>query len=255
MKNTVFTSFLILSLTINCLAKQKTADEFLKLVRKPQLTDAWALMSGYVEHKRPKIEKDGKVVQKKELLEADIRLGIRFMSDSMIGQLIFDKKEEYSIGQNFEDGIAGTTVTQITPEKKEDAKLPDFGLRPSDLTLSFLYWKFEKEFESERISGQKCRVMKLKHPDLKESVKVWFSEKYAFPMKVEWYKDGKVKREATFSDFKEIKNEMVMIKRFKIQKRESLLSSSWETRVVFEDIDAAKMKTKKAPENLFLKEK
>ena len=93
----------------------------------------------------------------------------------------------------------------------KDNSFDKVGLKPTDLSLAFMYWDYIKEYPRDGLGavGQyKCRVMLLANPDTDKDdkyVKVWLSERVLAPLKVEWYKDLKKDpiKELTFKDFAE----------------------------------------------------
>lgn len=245
--------FVGLFVTISAFSEQKeSVESFLKSVRQPQLTEAWSLMSGKAEHYRAEIVKNDEVIQEEQAMTAPIRLGMRFQTDSINAQLVFNNTEIYAVGQQLTDGQAGTTVTRLSPVEDKDVLLPEFGLRPSDLTLSFVHWDFVKEEASERVSGLSCRVMILQNPASDEQVRLWLAERYRFPVKVQWLLKDKVQREARFSDFKEINGDLVMIKQFRIENKSGAFNENWQTRITFEEIEADRDLRQAPPANLFI---
>jgi len=157
-------------------AKLDTAD-FLKIARRPPSEESWAKMQGEISHKRGTAD----------TVKYPIYLGIRFTSERTIAQVVANKNEFYNIGQTYSDKPDSTSII-VNRIEKDKSVLADCGIRPEDLTLSFLYWPFHKELKSENIKTLSCRVFQLLSPDKKESATVYISTQYFFPLKVEWCK-------------------------------------------------------------------
>ena len=150
---------------------------FLKLVRYPQVQASWATLEGML-----RLKKSG---EKKVKVPIELRAAINH--ERISAQLIFNKKERYRIHQKF---IGEAESTTITLERQQDVgklSLTDTGLKPGDLTLSFLYWDFDSELKMDRVRGQRCRVVKLTRPGHDEYVIIWISRKYHFPLTVKWF--------------------------------------------------------------------
>ncbi|MCX6985459.1 MAG: hypothetical protein NT118_12030 [Lentisphaerae bacterium] len=153
------------------------AAEFLKIARRPPIEESWAKMQGEISHKRGTAD----------TVKYPIYLGIRFTPERTLAQVVANKNEFYTIGQAYSDKPESTTIIVNRPEKDKSV-LADCGIRPEDLTLSFLYWSFQKELKNAEIKGYPCRVFQLLSPDKKESTTVYISSQYFFPLKVEWFK-------------------------------------------------------------------
>jgi hypothetical protein len=178
------------------------AVEFLKIARRPPIEESWAKMQGEISHKRGS----------SDTIRYPIYLGIRFTPERTLAQVVANKNEFYLIGQAYSDKPESTTIIVNRPEKDKSV-LADCGIRPEDLTLSFLYWSFQKELKSGEIKGYPCRIFQLLSPDKKESATVYISSQYFFPLKVEWFKtsDGneppKPERTLEIKSFKKGANE------------------------------------------------
>ena len=159
-------------------AKMEAAD-FLKVSRRPPLQESWAKMQGEISHKRGS----------EDTVRHPIYLGLRFTPERTLAQVVANSNEFYLIGQSYTDKPESTSVIVNRPEN--DKSVLDYcGIRPEDLTLSFMYWPFQKEMKSDEISGFPCRVFQLQSPDKKEYAVVYISTQYFFPLKVEWFKTG-----------------------------------------------------------------
>jgi hypothetical protein len=185
-------------------------------------------------------------VKGKKTQSLPIALRLRLSPVRIFAQLI-SGEERYLIGQNFADGLHGTSVI---PERKAPEgvmTLADAGLRPSDMTLSFLYWTFVDELENDRVGGRKCRVVSLAHADAREHVKVWISKEFRFPLRVHWFKaDSKEPyRELEFAGFEKIDNTWIV-------KEVDIRNAGWKTEVLFSDNVLHHVGDKPVPDNLFL---
>ncbi len=152
---------------------------FLKIARRPPLEESWAKMQGELSHKRGS----------SETVKYPVYLGIRFTPERTLAQVVANKNEYYLIGQEYSDKPESTSIIVNRPETDKSV-LANCGVRPEDLTLSFLYWPFQKELKSEDIKGYPCRVFQLLSPDKKEYTIVYISSQYFFPLKVEWFKNS-----------------------------------------------------------------
>ena len=161
-----------------------SAEELLAVARKPRASVGnWASLDGEARHRR-----SGRSAEK-----MPVYLGIWFTPDRALAQLIVDNSEGYIIGQDFDASGRGGSTTPMGhyPEPKLDR----FGLRPGDLTLSFIYWPLVRELESSRVRGMACRDMMFESPSwtgLREWVRCSISEEYGYPLKAEWYASPEV---------------------------------------------------------------
>jgi hypothetical protein len=134
-----------------------------------------------------------------------IYLGIRFTPERTLAQVVANNNEFYLIGQAYSDKPESTSIIVNRPDK-EKSVLADCGIRPEDLTLSFLYWPLQKELKNDSIKGYPCRVFQLLSPDKKESANVYISSQYFFPLKVEWFKNSNGKEPSVPSRTLEVKS-------------------------------------------------
>jgi hypothetical protein len=191
MKN-IFNLALLLGLLVSILPqgfagdkKKYSAEEFLKIVRNPPRKECWAIMDGNVTHRR----------RGKDSLEEPLYLGILFTPTRSLAQVVIGSKEAYNVGQTYQGGKESTSIIPLTGVKHKDSKLAEFGLRPQDLTMSFLYGKFIEELKPEEVKGRDCRVFLLESPDKKEKVKVFISSEYFFPLRVQWFNNDSKSKE------------------------------------------------------------
>ena len=164
--------------------------------------------------------------------------------------MIFNIAERYRILQKFGASSLGNILEREKQGDKETITLSDVGLRPDDITLSFLYWNFTEEIGQERIRGQKCRILKLVNPENKgEFLHMWVSVKYIFPLKVQWFKSNseeQLVRTLEFTGFQKIK-EIWVVKELRIKGRD------WKTIVKLKDnVVEFITPTDPFPENFFV---
>ncbi len=219
-------------------AVKVSSADFLYRVRHPAGRKRWAIMDGEVIHRRR-----GKSIEK-----AVLYLGILFNSDHTLAQVVINKKQGYMLGQAFIKGKDGTSIIPMNKATKEKPVLGNFGLRPQDLTMTFLYWKFVKEFPEESTKMFACRVFELKSWDGKETAKVWISKKYYFPLKVQWTRiqDKEPFRNLEISSFKRQGNYYAI-------KRLELYGPGWRTKINFTKTEIGTPKQGAVPKGLFLK--
>jgi hypothetical protein len=94
------------------------------------------------------------------LLTVPLYFGIILRPERTAGQIVINKSEGYLLGQSKQ-----AALTTVTPMKKNQGNLLGYcGVRASDLTMSFLFCKPEKELEPELLSVVSCRVLLLDNP-------------------------------------------------------------------------------------------
>ena len=219
----------LLSLFITCILfgveDDKDAKAFLYAVRMHKGKGTWADLRGEAVHKR----------RGSELKKTSIHFAIRFTPTQVFAKLLVGEKEGYTIGLfTSQDAERKVSVIPLFEETKEKPSiLKYYGIRPEDLTMSFLYWDFEKELEGERVSMQSCRVFRLKSSEKKEEATVYISEKYLFPLKVEWTRIGEEEyyRNLTVSSFKKV-NGLWLIDAL------VLSGPGWRTKISFDQCKA-----------------
>lgn len=236
--------------------------EFLKKTRVPQGRESWAFMKGEASHMR--YVKVGNSKERK-VMDAELAVSIDFTPTNTIGQVVIEerledkkvpaKKESFKIMQTYTGSKDSTTIIPgaKNPPQKQSV-MGNFGIHPQDLTMSFLYWDYQKELKRDTCLGYDCRVFLLKNPDAKAAekyAKVYIVTKYLFPLKVTWYKDdktalGQVKgqyRTMEVSSFKE-EGDFVLVAEL------SLKGPGWNTRISFDDTEAGYTNDKK-PEGFY----
>lgn len=219
-------------------AAKVSSEEFLYRVRHPAGRKRWAIMDGEVIHRR----------RGKDTVKAVLYLSFLFNTDRTLAQVVINKKQGYMLGQAFVRGRDGSTIIPINKATKEKPVLGNFGLRPQDLTMTFLYWKFVKEFPEESTKMFNCRVFKLKSFDGKETAKVWISKKYYFPLKVQW---TRIPDKAPFRNLEV--NSFKRLGKYYAVKRLELYGPGWRTKINFTKTEIGTPKQGVVPKNLFLK--
>jgi hypothetical protein len=218
--------------------KELSVKDFLYRVRHPAGRKRWAVMDGKVIHRR----------RGKDTVKAVLYLGILFNKDRTLAQVVVNKKQGYMVGQAFIKGKDGTSIIPLNKATKEKPILGDFGLRPQDLTMTFLYWEFIKELPAESTKMINCRVVELKSPDGKETARVWISKKYYFPIKVQWTQVNEKEpfRSLEVSSFKQQGN-------YGVIKRLELYGPGWRTKINFTKTEIGTPEKGAVPKGLFLK--
>lgn len=217
---------------------QVTAEQFLAQARRPFQVDLWARFSGDVRYR-------GEAVRQAE----PIRLAMRLTAAGLRAEIVLGEKAVYRIEQTYAgDSGAVPKVTLQVPEGKVPLKLEDIGLRPEDVTFSFLYWKFVREWPEENVRGQDCRVLELVHPSKPETVRVWMAKAYAFPLRIRWYRQHEDvhMRSFEFTDFKRHGD-------FWFPTGMRLFGPVWKTMVTFGEAEIARPDEKPEPAGLFAK--
>ncbi|MBR7107071.1 MAG: hypothetical protein IKC89_01515 [Lentisphaeria bacterium] len=196
-------------------------NDFLQLSRRRNQTATYARLQGTLQHRR----------RGAAVISMPVYFGVIIHPDRIIGQLVLAKNEGYMLGQAVNSGL-----TSVMPMKKDNNgnKLGYVGVRASDLTMSFLFCKAEKEFPSEIVGGVvPCRVFLLDDPANKEKVKVWVSTEQAFPLQAEFFRYGEEKayRLLEAGGFTK-KNDLYYVRKIRIE------GPGWRTRIDF-DADSA----------------
>jgi hypothetical protein len=209
--------------------------DFLNIVRHPSGRKTWAMMNGKVEHMR----------RGQQAKSCPLYLGILFAPDRTLAQIVIDNLQGYMVGQVYSEAESGTTIIPLNKTGYPKSLLAEFGLRPQDLTMTFLYWKFISEQKRVSIKTTECRVFDLQSPDKKEIARVYISCDYFFPLKVEWLKQGEKEayRHLEVAAFKKL-NDLWLVSKLKIY------GPGWRSRVEFTD-NKAGFVDKDIPTGLF----
>ncbi len=213
--------------------------EFLAAVRNPPGRESWARMAGTLGHRR----------QGSDEIESKIRMGVLFTPARTVAQLAVDGGETYEVGQAYAAGPDSTVVSTTGEPKSGKPLLARIGLRPQDLTMSFLFWNAGPELPRDSFKGQACRVFVFTSQDKSEQAKVWISADYCFPLKVEWAKPGESKpvRTLEVDSFRKEKD-------FWLIGSLLLFGPGWKTKIEFDEAGAGLSKDG-VPADLFLQEK
>ena len=210
------------------------AEEFLRYAQQPLLQDAWARMSGRLQHRG-----EGRK------LKLPIRVSIAFREDSLRAEIVLDEAGVYGVSQVY----VADEVPQVTlslPEDRAGVSLQELGIDPEDITFSFLYWNFERELPRDSVRGQPCRILEVVHPGKKQTARVWISANHLFPLKVWWFREQEETpwRTLEFKDFKR-KDDLWFVKEV------LLTGEGWKTKVTFRDVEAARLGERPPPDDLF----
>ena len=213
--------------------------KFLSTIRTPRSSGTWSVLDGKVKHRR----------RGEDTIYAPLRLAILFTPERMTAQTIIDNRQGYLLTQPFKAG-AKPAIIPVNEASKKEPILGNFGIHPGDLTMSFIYWKLDKEMMRETIMMSECRVFLLESPDKKEMVKVWINVRYRFPLKCEWYKlpmkpKSKPYRAMEVSSFGEV-NKIWVVTGI------DLYGPGWRTKVEFPKKKAGLIK-KGIPKDLYKK--
>ncbi|MCP4177410.1 MAG: hypothetical protein GY756_06570 [bacterium] len=238
-KNIVLNKLLLICfiglLSFSLHANEKyTAKRFLFIMRRNHPVNTWGILKGEISQRR----------RGAELVSYPIRLGIRFTDTRVLAQIVIDNNEKYTIGQPYTESPA----TLLVDDKNGMYKLAEMGLRPDDITMTFIYWKFEKELKEQSVGGETCRVFKLINPKTKETVIVYASAAYFAPLKAEWIKKNETKPYRTLAvKAFEKDNDLWVPSEFTVS------GPGWRTRVEFNKIKLGYVKNGIA-KDLFIKD-
>lgn len=215
-------------------SKQLPPEKFLQITRHPPGKKTWAQLKGEITHER----------KKAPIQKSPVYFGVRFTPEQTFGEITVGKDETYSIGQSY---LAKEKVTVI-PAKGvpyNPSILKNYGIRPDDLTMSFLFWNLKKELDSDTFKTRQCRVFLLESKEKNETAKVYISEEYFFPLKVEWTRKNEEEpyRILEVDSFQKVNNLWII---------DSLLLTGpgWRTKIVFDKCKAGLVENG-TPEDLF----
>lgn len=159
--------------------KQRAAENFLEIVKGNHPMGTWGLLEGTISNRR----------RDQDPISTKIRLAIRFTDSMVLSKITLgdDKSESYTVGQPY-DGSQSSVI--IPKDSNAPQELANYGIKPEDLTMSFLYWEFINELPSTSVKDFNCKVLVLENKKTKQEVHVYISSDYYYPMKVEWFKDN-----------------------------------------------------------------
>lgn len=204
-----------------------SAQEFLHRVCHPQgQKESYATMEGKSRHVRR-----GNSPQ-----ESQLYVGIRFFPERTLAQVIVNGLEGYFVGQAYQTGVEGSSLVPMREGGYPDSELADFGLRPQDLTLAFIYWPFVEERPEETCRTIACRVMHLISPDGAERVLAYLSKDAFFPVKAEFFAGNDPECEQMLRTL-EISS-VVRTGDFVLPKKLNLFGPGWKTEIRFDQYHA-----------------
>ncbi len=210
---------------------------FLAIARRPLLVNAWVRASGLIQGVFP----GGK--RRRDPVAFDARFQPRrFQAEILVGNRALGR-----IDQTFASTAGpGRRETAMTARGPGIQALQTYGIRPEDISLSFLYWKFVRDLPKDSVRGQPCRVFILRSPDEKHWVHLWLHAHYVFPMRVYWF-DGAARAPVQKLEFKDFK------RRGKLWFiREMILTgTNWKTRIRLRRISLHRVADTPPPADLF----
>jgi len=214
---------LLLAATFSLLAETLpleniSSQEFLEIIRRPLRGQAWGEFSGTLQHKGPKGSQ-----------KAPVHIRITFTDSSMHAQITLNRTLTYTLEQ-IHDNARKVSAKIERPEEERPFGLFDLGLTPTDLTFAFLYWDFLEELPRDSRKMQDCRRMKLSDPNGTDTVIVWFSAKYGFPMEAQWFHKNEQKpwRTLELKGAKQFENGLWFVKEVKLQ------GDKWKNLIIFD---------------------
>lgn len=210
-----------------------SAEAFMNWARRQPLQENWGKLKGTILSRTL-----GKTI------ERPIVLAMRATPKRVFSQLILGDSEIYTVSQAFEAVEGSTSVVANNPTEKKE--LPIFGVKPEDLSFSFLYWDFTKELDPETIRMIRCRVVELSSPEKDEFTRVWISTTYALPIRVQWFKKGTETyyRSLEIDDVVKLENQLWIVSSL------SLAGKGWRTKIDFPERAAGKV-AEGVPTDLF----
>ena len=181
----LFLCFLCFSLLF---AEKVSVEDFLVKVRSSIRVPFWFRSYGELEVRF----KDESIEELEEPITIKTVTGL--FENKIYFQIILDSYQEIKLRYDRENQII-KKQTILADYNFLDSYYKKLAIRPYDLSISFLFWDFIHEFprESLRIGllFLSTRVLFLSNPHTDdEFVKIWISEKYYSPLKIEWYKGG-----------------------------------------------------------------
>ncbi|MDR0932208.1 MAG: outer membrane lipoprotein-sorting protein [Victivallales bacterium] len=201
-------------------ANELPLEEFMQRVRAPHLTSTYAALEGTIQHRRTN----------EEPRSESIYFAVILQPERMTGQIIVGGKEGYLIGQTRNSGNSETSVVPMRGSREGTNPLLGYmGVRPSDLTMSFIFYPIVKELPSGTVKGIPCRVVLLEAPDKSEFVQVYIAKSHYFPLKAVFLKPGETTpyRTLEVNAFKQ-KNDLYYTEEI------SLYGPGWRTRINFD---------------------
>ncbi len=207
----------LLSETSPGLQPEETA--LVERARRAPASESWAKLSGRISNR----------IKGSETKEHDIRVGIRFTPQMIFAQILIDNKESYTVSQ----GFGSTRPTIIKEGDPESRIMEQVGLRPEELTLSFMYWNPESFLGDKTFKSSRCAEIAMRSQDSGEKALVLINREHAFPLRVEWFKNGETTPSRTMevSSFKK-ENDYWFVDEI------LLYGPGWKTKLAFTDTKA-----------------
>ena len=221
-------SWLILFLlcSFSLLAKSVPLDEFIRTVRLGSRESSFAKLDGTLQHQRRGAER----------LTMPIYFGVIIRPDRTSGQIILNQVNNCLVSQAHRLGGTSPAASGASTTVANDATLALFdrvGLRPSDLTLGFVFYQVIGEGEPQTLSGVvPCRVIDFRSPDQKEIIRAYISAEYCFVIKAEFFHAGEAEPYRTLEcgGFTK-KNDLYYVQRITVE------GPGWRTRIDFDQAD------------------
>jgi len=208
-------------------------EQFLLLARRPLVEDGWLQASGVIQFRQA----DAPVATHA------LRIAARFGERRLAALLTVDGSTVYRMTVSFPDSQAA--MPRETMSHSGEDVLEQLGMRPSDFSLTFLYWPLVKELPDDVVSGQPCRVFILRNPSDDRWAHVWLHAHFAFPLRVVWYTSptGPPARTLEFRDFKR-QGRLWFLRECRLR------GPGWKTRVILHNIDLALTEDRPPPPGL-----
>ncbi|MFW5894219.1 MAG: hypothetical protein ACOCUY_03700, partial [Verrucomicrobiota bacterium] len=188
-------------------------EDFMAKVRQPFSRTAVGTAEGVIQHR-------GDIGTKRLAIE----LSFQFSANQAQATATLQGGEVCTMVWRHGEPASARIVDQ---SRDDEPTLTQLGIKPEDLTFSFLFWKPVEERRRETVSGQPCRVIRLRNPHSEAEVMGWFSEKFLFPLRLEWYPDPDANpdRVAEFTRFEKQEDGLWFIKTMLIRGRD------WKTKL------------------------
>ncbi len=219
-------------------AEELSLDQFLARARHPNPVATYAALDGTIQHQR----------RGAKLKQEPIYFSVILQPERMTGQLILGEKEGFLLGQARTAGEGETSVVPMRGSDGKSTNLDEMGVRASDLTMSFLFYPAIAEEAADTLRTVPCRVVLLEKPDETESVRVYITRDYYFPLKAEFTKKGETApyRTLEVNAFKKV-NDLYYPSEI------SLSGPGWRTRISFDRSAAAGLYLPENPPDIFRK--
>lgn len=226
-KNYLITVLFVISLSSYALEPSKMeSEDFLELCQRQLLGNCWVKMSGKMNIRS---------TSGKRLKPMPLKFAAQLIPNKIVFKTTVNNNQSFKIESVFGE----KHDTRVLEDKLgDDDGFSKVGIKPEDLSLSFMYWDYIKEYKKDSIGVLRiaCRVILLGNPDGSQFAKVWLSEKHLGPLRVEWYDPQSLKNEKplqvlTFEDFAE-KNKVWVPLEVKIT------NSKGDLQIKFSDVDA-----------------